>query len=188
MAAGTRPVGVPVYVGQLVQWGTVTAPVRFFDVDLPEGYSRFQFWVTGVTVSAADNVAAALYVGGRFECDPTHNDTYLTVPAVTSSSLIVMTPVQTHAPTPYRAGCLAEIYPGDLENLPVVAIPYAWASAGTLTLQAQSVVTLKNTATVPPSTGPATMIRILPKGTGNVNPPTSGETLNSGDWRLYAYN
>ena len=193
MAAGTRPVGVPVYLGQLVQFGTITTPVPFLDVNLPAGYSRFVFWFYGVTVSGTgDNVAAAIYVAGGFENDPAHNDTYFTAPSGALSSLIVLTPQQSdqaHSVN-HHAACLVDIYPGDLETYPFVIVNYAWgqASGGVLTFQQQSVTTLYGASTVPRSKGPATLIRVLPKGAGNVNPPTSGETMESGSWRLYAYN
>ena len=197
MATGTRATAVPVYLGQLVQFGSIITPTTFFDVFLPEGYSRCQFFFTGVTVSGTgDNVAAALYVAGNFECDPVHNDTYYTFrpPSTTLlGSLIILTPKQTdiaHSSGGYRAGCLVDLYVGDLQNYPVAVVDYGWgqASGGALLFEGQALTVVNDAATIPASRGPATLMRVLPLGNGNCNPPTSGETINTGDWRLYAYN
>ena len=194
MVTAARPTAVPVYLGQLVQFGSITNSVKFFDVALPDGYSRFQFFFTGVTVTApgvGDYVSAALRVAGNFANDPINNDTYFNVTAATASPLIKITPQQTDiANNPkFRAGCLVDIYPGDNINWPVVTVNYSWAyQTGGVTFSGQALWTLDQAATIPPTHGQATLMRVQPLGNRNCNPPTSTNTIDTGDWRLYAYN
>ncbi len=195
MAAGTRPTAVPVYVGQLVQFGSITTSVPFFDVLLPDGYSRFNFFFTGITVTSADpgdNIATALQIAGNFDCDNINNDTYFLINPATLSSLITLTPVQTDQANAnnYRAGCLVDIYDGDVNNWPFVSVTYAWAQpkSAFIAQTGLAVSTLNPSATIPPRKGRATLMRVLPLGNGDCNPPTSGNTIDTGDWRLYAYN
>ncbi len=196
MAAGTRPTAVPVYLGQLVQFGSITSPVLFFDVMVPSGYSRFQLYFKGMTLTApnpGDTIAAAIQtVPGGFICDNINNDSYYDMNTATLASLITLTPVQTDVGGSQNFGAVAlvDIYPGDLNNWPFVSVVYSWgaASAAIPTILSSITWTVDPAATIPPVLGPVTMIRVLPHGNGDINPPTSGETINTGDWRLYAYN
>ncbi len=198
MAAGTRATAVPVYVGQLVQNGSITTPVQFFDIGLPSGYSRFNFYFTGMTVTASgmstgDNIAAALQLNGGFVCDNINNDSYYDMNTATTASLMTLTPPQTdiaHGPD-FRAVGLIDIYPGDANNWPLLTVTYSWAqpSGGLLVLQGLTGwIVNPGSTTGPASPAPAAMLRVLPLGLGDCNPPTSGETINTGDWRLYAFN
>ncbi len=194
MAAGTRPTAVPVYLGQLVQFGSITSSVQFFDMELPSGYTRFQLWMSGFTVTApdpGDQIGAALRIAGNFANDPINADTYLDITLTTAFPLMFFTGQQTSIAKSAvaRAGCLVDIYPGDLLNLPFIAVNYAWsANTGGLGADGQSIWVVNPGATIPPTPGPATLLRVLPFGLGNCNPPTSGNTIDTGDWRLYAYN
>ncbi len=195
MAAGTRPTAVPVYLGQLVQFGSITSPVLFFDVDLPDGYSRFQFWLSGATLTASagptvgDSLAAALYQSGAFVNDPILLNSYVNITAGgVFAPLIDITPLLTDvAHTPgFRAGSLVDIYPGALDDQALVIVNYAWGgSPGGPLFLGQDIWT---TTVFGPPNPPATKMRVTPLGNGDINPPTSGETINTGNWRLYAYN
>lgn len=192
MTTAARPTAVPVYLGQLVQNGTITSPVEFFDVTLPSGFSRFNFFFSGMTLTApdpGDNIAAVLMTGGRFNNDIINNDSYFQFPAGSTSPVITLTPPQTNASLDFRAVGLFDIYPGDANNWPILTITYALAESKTNVLvQGLLFWTLHPEAVVTPFRGPATVLRVFPKGNSDCNPPTSGETINTGDWRLYAYN
>ncbi len=196
MAAGTRPTAVPVYLGQLVQWGSITSPVLFFDVMVPSGYTRFQLYFKGMTLTApnpGDNIAAAIQtVPGGFICDNLNNDSYYDMNTATLAPLITITTPQTAVTAAQNFGAVAliDIYPGDLNNWPFVSVVYSWAAAAAAIPVVLSSITwtIDPSATIPPVLGPDTMVRVLPLGVGDCNPPTSGHTINTGDWRLYAYN
>lgn len=183
----------------LIDSGTITVPVAFFDVTLPSGYDHFVLRMSSFTLNVSvDNVSAALSSDGgdTFYCDPVNYDTYGV------SYLAQQSPAPTTARGQYSAGDdslidwrmasdavfdnTSIIWPGDATTTFRMRSIYHSLSADILNMAIYDWLSFFNIgATNPPTLARANLIRILPYGNGDCDPPTSGHTITAGTYYLW---
>jgi hypothetical protein len=181
---------------------TIKSPVAYIDVELPNCFSAFKLLVSGFVLSAEDGLACVFSPdnGATWWCDPANKDTYI----VCEATIYSADGVSTYFPaarTPwsqavfnsltFQNGMMSEImlFPGSAET-PLITQASATAADATqpsLLLPGPdlSSCVLNVAATVPPTLARANLMRLLPSGNGDCNPPTSGETIIAGSWVLW---
>lgn len=187
----------------LISSGTITDPVEFLDITLPDGYTSYHLKILQFVLSTADALCGAFSIdkGTTFYNDNVHHDSYdliaefaiiegTSLPAVSYSGgqrwdslMYILANVGTNS-----------VYDGDIEIIPGDTTYPARTSCSNgigqniLTNKAAklaSVNLVSLTATIPPVLKRANLLRLLPYGTGYCNPPTSGETIDGGSWTIF---
>ncbi len=174
----------------------ITTPVAFFDVALPSGYMSYFFKWSGILGAFVG--AASIDNGSTFYCDPSSKDTYgivefglfgngtsniVPVSVLPWDSLIDLQPIG--GDLTIQDG-FVWIEPGDS-----ITTPRFFVSATSLTPDAavaavdSELIYLNPIATITPVFGRINLMRFLPYGVGDCNPPTSGKTLATGAWALF---
>lgn len=183
----------------LLASGTITDPVEFLDITLAAGYELFQLVVTGLLFDTFDYLAGAFSTdGGTTFINDSNSDNYLFNGILVAGSNVAVsgfgfadgginlsTRQIVDALRPLSLDMT--IYPGDTTN-------YARVHFTTFCFHSTSVRndldyidgwgTVNPGAIIPPLPARINMIRFLPGGNDDVNPPTSGETITAGSWTL----
>lgn len=179
---------------------SISSPVEYVDVALPAGYSSFQLFVTGIAFDDSSEQLAAVFsadAGATFFCDTTNFDTYaIIVDAMATSSEGSISPdisltmdsiiyLTSNSITAEGLGLLSiDIYPGSASASFSLLSRARWTESATNAVMEINGSELNPEATVPPTFARADLIRILPLGNGDVDPPTSGLEMTSGTFVL----
>ena len=182
--------------------GAIASPVEYFDVALPSGYFKFLIQFADFKLSTVNHMSvAASYDGGTtFAADVTNFDTY------------GLTQILFAGPDGNTTGLSGGTFFND-DSLMNVGLSYSdtldgeieifpggassmfrmqtWTQeSGVLSTVPQRAIDimaffLNPGAVVTPSNGRANLLRFLPYGNGDCNPPTSGNTITSCSWALF---
>ena len=165
--------------------GTITDPVEFLDLALPIGYTAFSLSLEDIQFSiTAENIALAFSVddGDTFPADTTNYDTYITrftnFPAASDSyDSTTYSTTDWFSNSSVANRLSASIWPGNNATVPSY---FFWSSSGDSFGNPQittGICILNPQATVPPVISRANVLRLLPHGNGDTDPPTSGKTM-----------
>jgi len=182
----------------LIDNGTISAPVEFLDISLPSGYFEFTLVFTAFQFSANDSLALAVSQdgGSSFINDATNFDSYYCTrisqqdtalsARAGGDSLAYLVSRSQGSSTSALASVSASINPGSATcytSLRSFGQMYqSTLSNGGLVLDSG---VINPDATVSPTLARANLVRILPYGNGDCDPPTSGETIIAGSWSLF---
>lgn len=196
--AGTLTNNGQVIRAVLIDSGSVSAAVEFFDVLLPAEYSRFSLKLTGFFVSAIDAIAFALSVDGgtTFYNDSINFDSYFSQYTLLQGGPGPTTVIGQAATDALIAAWQYQDPAADIGSMinldisPGAAGLFAsmFTTALVFTESDDQAVTQGATIVWPSSgelPGRVNLIRVQPYGNGDCNPPTSGETITAGSWALY---
>lgn len=173
----------------LISNGTITTPVSLLDITLPADYlGPFYLELSKFVLDTSDNLCG---VWGRtdgevitFYADPDNSDTYGEAtgiaPAIFNLKLFFFGDFLVGT-----VDCSAVLNPGSGSDTPRIRIHATNIAADFSAVHDQiSTSFLNPNATIPPEAGRVNLIRILPYGFGDVDPPTSGEMITAGSWAL----
>lgn len=179
---------------------TISSPVEYIDIALPSGYSDFRLtgsdiWLTDQTFAGRDFIAGAVSTdaGATFFCDSSNTDTYR------NRELIMTTTAGDPAYNVFDDSLAyitvgnGNIFDFELWIVPGSAArgPRLRAFAAIELLNGPSlaggfeIVALNPAATTPPVYARVNLLRLLPYGHGDCDPPTSDETFASGHLALF---
>lgn len=169
--------------GPSVAWDG--APVEYFDVALPAGYSRFVFYFTDFASNTSDNNGMG-YVfsadgGVTWLCDAVHGDTYSQGNPIGYATALKA--------APYGVTTELILSPGDSVVIPGTYAFWGpnWGTVPNLATNPNiSADGLNPAAFVTPVLQRMNKIRFMPLGNYD-NPPTSGRTFVHGNWTLFGY-
>lgn len=186
--------------------GTITAPVEYFDVALPDGFLFFKLYIANTVISVNDNICGALSIdnGATFLYDNVNFRAYSNVSVggfVNNSAnaafggggfgddtFMEFLAVDQNA-AGYNGCGIIEIFPGsDHSSIMVQANTTGLSISGYVGNDLVAAINsyMPNIFAFPTyATARMNLLRILPYGNGDCNPPTSGETITSGSWVLY---
>jgi hypothetical protein len=166
----------------LIDSDTVTVPVELCDFTLPAGYVELQLVLWNVRLSDTDILAAAFSQDGgtSFINDLDGYDSYLNSSG--SSDALILLSSQTISHTAQIAATSRLwISPGNVALFPsLFTIGTSFYNNARLTMNFSCP---DPAATITPSPGRATTLRVMPYGSGNANSLTSGHTMTL-DWEL----
>lgn len=184
----------------LLTSGTITTPVEYVDLTLPDGYPFFRLVFPNIIFSIGNEFLAGAFStdgGSTFYNDHINFDTYSYAgfsvngtPAVSptptwespTDSLLEIGAYAGGGSLPYAT---LDFYPGGAgSSFNAIIIANGWASSHALSLSFSSSI-LNPAAVISPVLARCNLIRILPYGNGDCNPPTSGETITSGSYFLW---
>lgn len=186
---------------ELLASGTITDPVEYFDLTLPDGYPCFRLVFSDLFLSATDYFSFAISydAGATFVNDIINFDSYqflqfrrygndnegaVNILDATNGTdaLIGMSDLQAPAADIGMSMSL-DIFPGSASELMYVVghsvsfKPDIYYNSG--------VIYLSPYATTPPVKARINLLRFVPYGNGDVDPPTSGETITAGTYFLW---
>jgi hypothetical protein len=182
--------------------GTISSPVAYIDLTLPAGFSRFRLALVGFNFSVDAFVAFVLSQdsGVTFINDPVQYDsyrhTYIAVSENTPNVVGGLTFVDANidigaqkveSTNGFGINIVAEIFPGSSSQLASFlgnTFEFNLVAKFAFTYGAAAV---NPTATIPPTLGRTNLIRILPYGVGDSNPPTSGVNIVAGSYLLEGF-
>jgi hypothetical protein len=172
--------------------GSITSDIAYLDLVLPTGYALFELELIDFGISASDNLAAAFSAddGVSFWCDTIHQDTYLstywdTVNAqnqTVAESLALFT-----GSTATKSDASIKLWPGDSTSSYRARNSLISPESGGVVAYELVGSSLNSAATVAPTYARVNLIRILPVGHGDCNPPTSGTKITSGSYILKGF-
>jgi hypothetical protein len=185
----------------LISSNSIITPVEYFDVALPsDGLLKFVYKI--VVSDPRSFFAAALSFdgGSTFLCDTTNFDSYAQLNVV-SNTTAGSTPLAASWVQGLdslidldRGGAIHQgdfmIDCGDTTNPPVVSgstFTFTWPGTGnpvTVVSAGCNLNTINPQATVPIPLATADLVRFVPNGNADCNPPTSGITM-TGSWGLF---
>jgi hypothetical protein len=185
----------------LIDSGKITAPVAFLDVTLPSGYLAFKLFFSGFSISATDEFTAAFSSdgGATFYNDNTNYDTYTVANhGYSGSGSFVLNQnydrfdalifLSASVSSPQVTDAELVILPGSASIPPRLfgVVSSFLHPSGTGVGQYLNVwASLSPDAMVPPVLARVDLIHFQPWGNGDVNPPTSSETITAGSWVLF---
>lgn len=185
----------PANVGGLVliDSGTITDPVEFLDITLPSGYFVFQLVISGLLLPndtpcfAFSTNAGVNFVNG--------DDSYLTneLDILNNASVsnfldFSLGVFGLDSQSNETAGALITswIDPGSASlSFRVKYHASKWYAPNSNLIENIGSCIFNPAATVPITLARANLIRLLPQGNGDCDPPTSGETITAGSWTLF---
>lgn len=189
----------------------ITSPVEYVDITLPTGYDHFVLRHTGWKQPDYEPLSAAMSKDGgdTFYCDATNFDTYgqlydqlnLTSANVFSgfrggtrqnNSLINSGILDFEDASDGAVHGHMTIYPGSATRVPSVAWELFYASVASMDIPGDAtcdwyrfIAFLNPAADDAPVLGRVNLIRLLPYGAGDCDPPTSGYTFTEGSYHLF---
>lgn len=187
--------------GQIViATGTISSPVAYFDVALPAGYKQFRLNIRGIRYDVDGDtmeIAVSSDGGTTFVCDTDNGDSYyeegvfeafgsLNHVHTTNPLMDINQGRQTPGHNPPHV-LLLDIFPGSSSetfHLLYSTIAASGVTGGNHVYFEVGSQGLNPTATVPPTPARMNMMRILPFGNGDCQPPTSGDNISAGSWAL----
>lgn len=183
--------------------GTITVPIAYLDLALPSGFIAYELLLTGILTSDLDFLAAAFSQdgGATFVCNPVSgfDNNYVSLTIQTNS----VTGVTTSNSELYQS--LLQLGPR-LGGVPIALTGKGIITPGSSTLyptlrfdammqsgnsgngsfdMTTSGSTFYYAATNPAPALPVNVMRLLPFGSGDCDPPTSGETIDGGSYALF---
>lgn len=176
--------------------GQITSPVAYFDVPLPIGFNFFMLYLNQVRCSDSDSLSAAFSADGgtTFVNDSSHFDSYgyyglsigTSLPAAGDPILMIKTnPADALMDTSFviePSNSQFTIWPGSDASLPYLE-QHTVGLHGVKTASATHIMN-QNPTGDPPATIRYNLLRFVPNGNGDCNPPTSGHTLTVASWLL----
>lgn len=190
-------------IGGLVPlvFGNIAAPVEYFDVSLPAGYGGFLLRLYGLTWDNGHPLCGAFsYDGGTtFACDASNFDTYRILHQIvqkvagnaTSGSVVgfgdsVMYFTDETSTDLKPITLAADIDPGNASGFPSMTTVTINQKPGTHNQSVCRSANMLNTAaTSAPANGRVNLLRVLPYGNGDADPPTSGAEITAGKYHLF---
>ncbi len=191
--------------------GEIISPISYLDLVLPAGYPEFRLSWRNRKYSIEDSMAFAFSKDGgvTFLNDIINFDSYVNI-----LNAAIFDPIGSFAtgffPTTYLDsvmgtpgglyihpsalegnGCDLVILPGSGDHLPMIAAPWEFARGKWNAVNAEAFVMSFSVAfpnvdaTIAPTIGRQNLLRCLPYGNEDVNPPTSGETITGGSYTLW---
>lgn len=178
--------------------GAVTTPLAYVDMKLPADFVGFTLQ-TFALGAFSDTLAVAFSFdgGATFVNDPTHDDSYVTIELFMDDTGGTGFAGNFNGPTGLTQiggsngddathSYTISIVPGDDTHLPYyydtgVSLGYDIPDA-TAFIQAHYI---NPAATITTAPARANLIRLLPSGNHDCNPPTSGETFTTGSYILW---
>lgn len=193
---GVTPGGSPASSLVKLASGAITTPVAYFDLALPSGYSAYQllFGELMLTGGVTGNLAYAFSANGgtTFYNDTTNGDSYVTggvaeqrpypTSGIADDAWMYSDVLGYLCDYLYATSGAIWIIPGKSSTY---TIGTAVSLGGAHTV-VETVMSALNSidATVPITSGSVNLMRVLPYGNGDCNPPTSGQTFASGSYTL----
>lgn len=205
LAGGSLAYG-PEMVTPFYATGDVIPDAAYIDIELPANFSEFELRLTGFTFNDTDFLAAAFSFDGGVTWlnDTTNFDSYASAGANFNERALSTTPANNlgnlgavdgtmgifgdFEPTqPIAIDAVCRVVPGDVSRLPVLITEHSTGfSLGAVQVEAIKGIAYPNPyATVAPTRGRATTLRLLPYGNGDVAPPTSTHVLATGRYTLW---
>lgn len=183
----------------MISQGKITTPVSYFDVALPSGFIGFRLTMKEITLSALDVFCFAFSKdgGSTFYNDTVNFDTYGVIDWYATSTGQGLVPNLANAndslgyvsyPDIGAGGAIsADIFvdPGRSQQFPPYMRADCFITQGGFLVRDDCTGFLSPGATISPAYAPVNLIRFLPFGNGDCDPPTSAETINSGSWTLF---
>ncbi len=192
-------------LGDLVGWNLisrveVSSPVEYVDVALPAGYSSFLLLGDDVRFDTATYLAFAASADGgvNFYNDTDEFDTYklgweisgdvdntmtwFDFPDAVGALTIADQAISSYTPTCFECW----LFPGSAsKSIMARSRSIVRITDGSKTRQGGYFSELNPDATIPPALARINFIRLLPYGNGDVDPPTSGDTITAGTLTLF---
>jgi hypothetical protein len=188
--------------------GTITTPRAYTDLTLPAGYSSFRLLIQDMFFSVSDYLVLGFSQdgGSTFINDTIHYDSYVTAfnllegtfpantgknqpGAILDSTLDLFTFQDPSSSVSDGFNAIIDIFPGSSNSLAKISVPASTSFSTSGGDRFADFMTgyggLNPGATVPPSFTRVTTIRFCPNGNGDLNPPTSGETITAGSYILW---
>lgn len=175
---------------EVVSEGTITTPVEYIDVNLPTGYREFILQIRSLAIDTEDALMFGLSPDGGSTFNNADYEVNVSSRFSTSTSNVVENNYDE------ALGALAywsfyvsanmnvdaAIYPGGPSQFPIVRAewPGYVDSEGTFMMEHVNYTRLK-------VNGRANLMRIVPYGFGDIDPPTFGSEFTTGYWRLLGW-
>lgn len=175
--------------------GSIISPVEFFDITLPDTYSVFDLVLSGFHFDSLQSLSLAMSFDGgtTFLNDAVNFDSYQSngyyaqagMGGSNSNPDSLCDINGSQSTTDLFSGfARVTIVPGSpIDFAYCISLGFSVNTADALLAQYNFIV--NPLATVTPTPARTNLVRLLPYGNGDCDPPTSGAVITSGSWTLY---
>lgn len=189
--------------------GTISSPVAYFDVAIPDGYGHFEIVLSDLSVSSGQATVCAVSLDGdTFISDATNFDTYGSMGLITDTGQSGSRPVSgtANGSLSFHSAWGQDSIMGITYGTPVAeyltklsftpgsstksfimrtqSYSIGWDNDSARSSSAESVWFFNPDATSPISLARISKIRFASYGNEDIDPPTSDDTI-TGSWALY---